>query len=166
MNRFGISLAVLTVWFASVGCGVSKGTLEEELAALKTELQADAASKSEAAAQDVKGTVMKRVVEIETSFATRAAMEEAIRKSQVKTLDDCDKKLAVLEGQVEEMKKRVDVTNMANKEEIYKVLDHLRTTAVTLVEQLKVQRESIDAAIKKLEGISVPETPDDGEKPK
>lgn len=159
-------ILVLAALAYGSGCGVSSSTLDEEMAKAKGEWEAYAKAEAENQAKEVQGAVMKRVVDVESNFATRTAMEEAIRKSQVKTLDECDKKLAVLEGQVEEMKKKVDVANMANKEELLRILDGLRAITVTMVQQLRKQQEAIDASIKQLEAFNVPELPPDGDKPK
>jgi len=150
-------ILVLLSVFGIAGCGVSSSTLDEEIAKVRDECNKHADDEAAKKSQDVQGVTMKRIVDIETNFATRTAMDEAIRKSQVKTLDDCDKKLAVLEGQMEEVKKKVEVVNMANREEVMSVLTQLQTITVSMVQQLKAQRDALDASIKQLEAIHVPD---------
>lgn len=111
--------------------------------------------------EKVRADLTKRVVDIESNGATRNWVSEQVKQSQLATLNDADKKIAVLEKQLEEVKKKVDVVNMANKEEVMRVLTELQAITVTLVQQLKTQRDAMDASIRQLESIQVPEVPKD-----
>jgi hypothetical protein len=161
MNRIlTLSAVGLFAAFSAAGCGVSKSALEEQIAAAKAEMEADASKKAKDEAQAVQGITMKRIVEIESNFATRTAMDTAIAKGKREALDECDKKLALLGNQLAEMQKKVDVMSMANRGELMKILEGLQAVTVTLVDQMKTQKDSIDAAIKKLEAFKVPELPE------
>ena len=148
---------------AIAGCGVSSSTLEEELAKAKSEQNSytdqKAAETATALKKDIDKDLGKRVYDLESNGAPRNWVTEQVNASRLKTLDDVDKKLAVLEKQLEEIKGRVDVVNMANKDEVMKVLTELQGMTVTLVQQLKTQRDALEQSIKQLEAIQVPEVP-------
>ncbi len=156
---------VLLGSFAIAGCGVSSSTLEEELAKAKSENQSyadqKAAEATTALKKDLDKDLGKRVYDLESNGAPRNWVTAQINESRLKTLDDVDKKLATLEKQLEEIKGKVDVVNMANKEEVMKVLTELQGMTVTLVQQLKTQKEALETSIKQLEAIQVPEVPKD-----
>lgn len=146
---------------AFAGCGVSSSTLQEELDKVKAEDKAYADQKAEEAAANLKKAMDKdlgkRVYDLESNGAPRNWVTQEIQASRLKTLDDVDKKLATLEKQLEEIKGKVDVVNMAGKEEIMRVLTELQGLTVTLVQQLKTQRDALDQSIKQLESIQVPD---------
>jgi hypothetical protein len=148
---------------AVAGCGVSSSTLKEELDKVKAEDNAYADQKSAEAAtglkKDIDKDLGKRVYDLESNGAPRNWVTEQIKASQLKTLDEVDKKLGALESQLAEVKKKVDVVNMANKEEVMQVLTELQGMTVTLVQQLKTQKDALEQSIKQLEAIQVPEVP-------
>ncbi|NUN50342.1 MAG: hypothetical protein HUU15_16135 [Candidatus Brocadiae bacterium] len=146
---------------AVAGCGVSQSKIDEQFAASKTQWEEYAGSVAEMKSEKVRADLTKRVVDIESNGATRNWVSEQVKQSQLATLNDADKKIAVLEKQLEEVKKKVDVVNMANKEEVMRVLTELQAITVTLVQQLKTQRDAMDASIRQLESIQVPEVPKD-----
>jgi hypothetical protein len=152
-------LLVVVVGLAFCGCGVSSSELEEELAKARAEWEAYAKQQAEAASSDVNSKLTKRVVDIESNFVTRTVMDEKVNQSRARTLEDVDKKLEVQMAQLEEVKKKVDVVNMANKEEVLRVLSELQGITVTLVQTLKTQKDAFEQAIKQLEAIQVPEPP-------
>ncbi|MCE9583798.1 MAG: hypothetical protein K8T20_15050 [Planctomycetes bacterium] len=149
--------------FAVAGCGVSSSTLQEELEKSKVENHAYADQKSADAAtalkKDIDDHLGKRVYDLESNGAPRNWVTDQIKASQLKMLEEVDKKLGVLEAQVAEVKKKVDVVNMANKEEVMQVLTELQGMTVTLVQQLKTQRDALEQSIKQLEAIQVPDLP-------
>lgn len=159
------AVLAIAVAMLAAGCGVSSSTLEEELARAKSENQSYADQKAAEAVtnfkKDLDKDLGKRVYDLESNGAPRNWVTAQINDSRLKTLDDVDKKLAVLEKQLEEMKGKVDVQSMANKDEVMRVLTELQGLTVTLVQQLKTQKEALETSIKQLEALQVPEVPKD-----
>ncbi|KAF0243761.1 MAG: hypothetical protein FD180_3084 [Planctomycetota bacterium] len=154
-----VALLAPVLVLALSGCGVSQSSIDEQLTAVKQESQTYADQSSANLKKDLDKDLGKRVYDLESNGAPRNWTTAQIAESRLKTLDDVDKKLAVLEKQLEEIKGRVDVVNMANKDEVMKVLTELQGMTVTLVQQLKTQRDALDQSIKQLEAIQVPEVP-------
>jgi hypothetical protein len=150
---------VLLAGLVLAGCGLSQSDLDEAINTAKTENHAYADESSAKLKKEVDTGLGKRVADLESNGAYRNWTTQQISEARLKTLDDVDKKIAVLEKQLEEVKGRVDVVNMANKDEVMKVLTELQGMTVTLVQQLKTQRDALDQSIKQLEAIQVPEVP-------
>ena len=143
------------------GCGVSQSNIDEQLAVVKQDYQTYADQTSANLKKDLDKDLGKRVYDLESNGAPRNWVTAQVAEMRLKTLDDVDKKLAVVEKQLVEIKGRVDVVNMANKDEVMRVLTELQGMTVTLVQQLKTQRDALDQSIKQLEAIQVPEVPKD-----
>lgn len=157
MNKaYLLAGAGLILVMVLTGC-VSKGFVRDEITKSRDETKSELTKTMDKNISDVKSELSKRIVDVETNFATKDLVNQELYKQKQAIMKEVDTKIEDLKALVNKLKEWQETFAFADKEDITKVSQDIKTMANVFWKQINEQIEGLKRSLNELEKLSLPQ---------